>query len=407
MNDFEDFLTQNSEECLSVFEATQRIKFILETELPPLQIEGEISNFLHHNSGHMYFSIKDKKAQMPCVMWAGRNSTLRFKPVDGLKVRVEGRVTVYERRGAYQFDVMTMKPAGIGPLQEAFEKLKIQLDAEGLFDESRKKTIPLFPARIGIITSETGAAIRDIISVIQRRWPATELVLRPALVQGETAATDIVAAIDEFNTLGDTDVLIVGRGGGSLEDLWAFNEEIVARAIYNSKIPVVSAVGHQIDYTIADFVADLRAPTPSVAGELVVPESGEIKEQIASLLTRIFRQTESTVFQARQQLTTIVKSYGFRQPFELLKQSRQTVDELQYRIQNLAGIKLEKEKNRVEALAKQLKSLSHQSILNRGFSIVRDEKTEAIIRDSQTLKLEQEINIQFARGTSRAKISDK
>ena len=305
MDDFEDYLEPQTPECLTVFEATRRIKFLLETELLPMQVEGEISNFLHHNSGHMYFSIKDAKAQMPCVMWSGRNSTLPFKPADGMKVRVDGRITVYERRGAYQLDVMTMQPAGIGPLQEAFERLKARLAAEGLFEESRKKRIPVYPARIGIVTSETGAAVRDIISVIRRRWPVAELILRPALVQGATASADIAAAIEELNSFGSIEVMIVGRGGGSLEDLWAFNEEIVARAIAASAVPVISAVGHQIDFTIADFVADLRAPTPSVAGELVVPDMLEFGEQIAGLLQRAFRQVESNIYHGRQQLHAI------------------------------------------------------------------------------------------------------
>ncbi len=405
MDDFEDFLTPQSPVYLTVFEATQQIKFLLETELSSMQIEGEISNFLHHSSGHMYFSIKDAKAQMPCVMWAGRNSTLAFKPADGMKVRLEGRITVYERRGAYQLDVISMQPVGIGPLQQAFERLKAKLDAEGLFDDSCKKTIPDYAGRIGIVTSETGAAVRDIISVIRRRWPAAQLILRPALVQGETAAADIACAIEEFNAFGEIDVLIVGRGGGSLEDLWAFNEEIVARAIAVSQIPIISAVGHQIDFTIADFVADLRAPTPSVAAELAVPDQTEFNEQIRTLLCRAFQQVESKVYYARQQFAALLRSYGLRMPLDGLIQARQTLDELQSRMQASMDNKIEFEKQRLNSLTKQLDSLSHRSILRRGFSIVRDKSSQAIVREAAVLHVDQIVDIEHAQGCSEAKIN--
>lgn len=405
MNEFEDFLLPQAPQCVTVFEATQRIKLLLENELLPMQIEGEISNFLHHNSGHMYFSIKDSRAQMPCVMWSGRNSTLPFKPADGLKVRVEGRITVYERRGAYQLDVMTMQPAGIGPLQEAFERLKAKLDREGLFDDSRKKPIPNFPLRIGIVTSETGAAIRDIISVIQRRWPIAELILRPALVQGVAAAADIAAAIEEFNDLGTTDVLIVGRGGGSLEDLWAFNEEIVARAIAASEIPVISAVGHQVDFTISDFVADLRAPTPSVAGELVVPDKREFADQINGLLQRIFRHAESKVYHSRQQFKAMMRSYGLRRPYEILIQARQTLDEFQLRLESLAENRIDQDKKQIQSLANQLNALSHESILQRGFSIIRDKQSQKLIRSTSDLQPEQNVSLEHADGRSEARIN--
>lgn len=268
MNLFDDDAFAGEDEqsqTLSVTDATRMIKTLLETTLPMMWIEGEISNFTHHSSGHMYFSLKDPTSQISCVMWKGRNRSMHFRPQDGMKVLVNGRVTVYERRGNYQLDVWQMLPGGVGALQQAFEQLKIRLSEEGLFDEKYKRPLPKYPRRIGIVTSPTGAAIRDLHSVLSRRWPSAELILRPALVQGTGAAEDIARAIEEFNEYGEVDVLIVGRGGGSLEDLWAFNEEVVARAIFHSKLPIISAVGHEIDFTIADFVADLRAATPSAA----------------------------------------------------------------------------------------------------------------------------------------------
>ncbi|MCA9734521.1 MAG: exodeoxyribonuclease VII large subunit [Deferribacteres bacterium] len=405
MNDFEDYLIDGTYECLTVSDATQRIKSLLETELLPMEIEGEISNFLHHNSGHMYFSIKDAKAQMPCVMWSGRNVSLRFKPSDGLKVRVQGRITVYERRGAYQLEVYSMRPSGVGPLQEAFERLKQELNEQGLFDEAHKLPIPAIPSKIGIVTSETGAAIRDIVSVIRRRWPVAELILRPTLVQGETAAQDIAEAIAEFNEFGDVDVLIVGRGGGSLEDLWAFNEEIVARAIYKSMIPVVSAVGHQIDFTISDFVADLRAPTPSAAGELVVPDAFEVRNQMHNFLQHALRQVESRIRQGRQRLDGLIKSYGLRKPFDELKQLRQTLDEMQMHLAFLVKTKIIIERQNVVSFSRQLDSLNHKNILKRGFSIVRDKASKNIIKTTDQLLLDQEIEIKFAHGSGESKIT--
>ncbi|MFQ5772424.1 MAG: exodeoxyribonuclease VII large subunit, partial [bacterium] len=271
---FEDLFVE--EKHYSVSELTRQIKFLLESSFPEIWVQGEISNFTHHSSGHMYFSLKDENAQISCVMWRSRNQHLFFTPQDGMKVILDARITVYEKRGAYQLDVLQMQPAGVGELQLAFEQLKNRLREEGLFSEEFKKPIPLYPERIGIVTSPTGAAVQDLISVLQRRFPGIEIIINAARVQGEGAATEIARAIDDFNDYGKVDVLIVGRGGGSLEDLWAFNEEVVARAVFRSKIPIISAVGHEVDFTICDFVADLRAPTPSAAAELAVRHRDEL-----------------------------------------------------------------------------------------------------------------------------------
>ncbi len=260
-------------QVLSVSDITRQIKNSLELRFPRVWIQGEISNFKRHTSGHLYFTLKDEGAQISATMWRSRAGTLLFGPEDGMKVIARGGITVYPPRGSYQIDVDQLTPLGVGELQIAFERLKQKLVAEGLFDEGRKRPLPELPSRIGIITSETGAALHDIRTVLNRRFPAIEVLLIPVRVQGPGAAEEIASAVKDMNRYGKIDVMIVGRGGGSLEDLWAFNEEIVARAIYASEIPVVSAVGHEIDFTIADFVADLRAPTPSAAAEMVVPGS--------------------------------------------------------------------------------------------------------------------------------------
>jgi len=260
------------EKIYTVSELTREIKQVLETGFPCLWVEGEISNFKRHSSGHLYFTLKDENSQIRCAMWRYRANDLIFRPEDGMKVLVQGNLQVYEPGGYYQIIVQQVQPAGVGELQLAFEQLKKKLYAEGLFDEAHKKPIPIFPERIGVITSPTGAAIRDIISVITRRFPIAQIILAPVRVQGPGAKEEIVQAIQDFNEFGEVDVLIVGRGGGSLEDLWAFNEEVVARAIFTSKIPIISAVGHEIDFSISDFVADRRAPTPSAAAEMAVPD---------------------------------------------------------------------------------------------------------------------------------------
>ncbi|HDL78351.1 MAG TPA: exodeoxyribonuclease VII large subunit, partial [Bacteroidetes bacterium] len=279
----------------TISEITRKIKRLLENAIPSIWLEGEISNFKRHSSGHIYFVLKDENSQISCVMWRGRNNGLYFTPQDGMKIQARGNVTVYEKRGNYQFEVLQMQPAGLGELQMALEQLKQSLKAEGLFDEQHKKKIPQYPEKIGIVTSPTGAAIRDLVSVVQRRFPSVQLILNPVRVQGAEAAGEIARAIDEFNAYGDVDVLIVGRGGGSLEDLWAFNEEVVARAIFRSKIPVISAVGHEIDFGISDFVADLRAPTPSAAAELVVRNREELLHTIQYLAQKMFGRITANV----------------------------------------------------------------------------------------------------------------
>lgn len=354
---------------LSVSELTREIKYLLETSFPTVWLQGEVSNFVHHSSGHMYFSVKDNDAQIACVMWRSRNIALSFAPRDGMTVLMQGQVRVYEKRGNYQFDIIRMIPAGVGALQMAFEQLKARLQAEGLFDADHKRPIPPFAHSVGIVTSPTGAAIRDIVQIIRRRMPSTEIILRPALVQGEGAAEDIVNAILEFNVYGGVQVLIVGRGGGSLEDLQAFNDERVARAIYNSAIPVVSAVGHEIDFTIADFVADLRAPTPSAAAELVTPQRQVLLDNLQDLADRCRTALIRMCQYYRERLHHLQSHYGLRRPGDLVLQKRQRLDELAHLMQLAMQNRLQSERQRVQHLQQMLSSLGPNSVLKRGYAL--------------------------------------
>lgn len=382
----------------SISEITRKIKLLLENAIPTVWLEGEISNFKRHSSGHMYFVLKDENSQISCVMWRGRNSGLYFTPQDGMKVQARGNVTVYEKRGNYQFEVLQMQPAGIGELQMAFEQLKQKLKGEGLFDEKHKKKIPLYPEKIGIVTSPTGAAIRDLVSVIRRRFPSVQLILNPVRVQGEAAAEEIARAIEEFNEYGDVDVLIVGRGGGSLEDLWPFNEEVVARAIFRSEIPVISAVGHEIDFGISDFVADLRAPTPSAAAELVVRNREELLQAIQHLVQKMFRRIYTQMNAYKEKVNYLKNSYALRRPLDVIKQYFQRVDELSKTLETNYLHRIEMRRGQVESLQKQLVSLNPKAILKRGYSICFREETGEIVRESLQLSEEDGLHIQFYKG---------
>lgn len=380
----------------SVTEFTRRIKSLLESEMPPVWLHGEISNFVRHSSGHLYFSLKDESAQIACVMWRSRASSLLVTPSDGMQVLLLGQVTVYEKRGVYQIDAVKIIPAGVGQLQLALEKLKARLAAEGLFDQAHKKPLPPWPQRIGIVTSPTGAAVRDLVQIAQRRMPSIGLVLRPALVQGEGAAADIAAAIGEFNDWGQVDVIIVGRGGGSLEDLWAFNEEVVARAIHASRIPVVSAVGHEIDVTIADFVADLRAPTPSAAAELVVPDAGALHRRLAELARILLHTTRRRLALDRLRLQGLRTRHGLRRPLDLIRQRRQRLDELDHLRLIALTSRLQRERSRAEALAQRCRDLAPGTVLQRGFALVWRPGESQFIRSAAGLAAGDELCIQLA-----------
>ncbi|EIJ78813.1 exodeoxyribonuclease VII large subunit [Bacillus methanolicus PB1] len=322
-------------------------KFDADPHLQDVLVKGEISNFKQHSSGHMYFTLKDDKARILAVMFTSYNRYMKFTPENGMKVLIRGDITVYEPSGQYQIYVKDMQPDGIGELYLAFEQLKEKLEKEGLFDPDVKKSIPKFPEIVGVITSPTGAAIRDILTTIKRRFPIAKILIFPALVQGEQAGRSISKAIELANERADIDVLIVGRGGGSIEELWAFNEEIVARAIFVSKIPIISAVGHETDYTIADFVADLRAPTPTAAAELAVPHIDELTERIMNRKSRLLRAIKEKIGIHKEQLTRIQKSYAFKYPQKLYEQKLEQLDKLTEQLmkgaRNIFGLKAEQQ----------------------------------------------------------------
>jgi exodeoxyribonuclease VII large subunit len=359
----------------SVSEITRQIKLLLEDSFPALWVEGEVSNYKPHHSGHMYFTLKDANAQISCVMWRSRASTLNLDIRDGLKIRVYGTVRLYEKSGRYQLDLIRIESAGLGELQLKFEQLKQKLDSEGLFDAQFKKELPRFPQIIGIITSPTGAAIQDILSIAKRRSPSTKIVLLGVKVQGEGAAREIENAIGVFNSLYPVDVLIVGRGGGSLEDLWPFNEEVVARAIFKSKIPVVSAVGHEIDYTISDFVADLRAPTPSAAVEILLPSEDDLRQWLLEVQRKQQGIIRDQLARLRTQILNIKNSYSFRRPKDVLQRYILHIEEITQRIFLAMKSNVDKNKILIENFRNQLQALNPYNVLNRGYSMVfKDDK---------------------------------
>ena len=380
---------------LSVTELTRRIKEQLEGRFPAVWVEGEISNFTRAASGHAYFTIKDADAALAAVMFRNVAGRLPFAPADGMQVLASGPVSVYEKRGQYQLIVTQLLPKGLGALQLAFERLKQKLAQEGLFDAARKKPLPVLPQRIGLVTSPTGAAIRDFLNIIGRRYPNVHLLIHPVRVQGIGAAEEIAAAVDDFNARRLVDVVIVLRGGGSLEDLWAFNEEVVARALARSAIPTISAVGHEVDFTISDFVADLRAPTPSAAAELVVRAKADYVADLRDFQKRLDKDLRLWLSEARRRLATC----RLRHPADLVRQSQQRVDDLADRLRRASGVALEQQRARLAAarlrtptsllqqtrhrLAQagtRLELLSPRGTLARGYSITRRQDTGAVVR---------------------------
>ena len=355
-------------QVLSVTDLTRRIKDLLEDKFPSVWVEGEISNFRSPTSGHMYFTLKDANAQLAVVLFRGVAAKVGFPLKDGLQVIASGDISVYEKSGQYQLVARRLLPKGLGALQLAFEELKQRLAKEGLFDPARKKPIPALPQRIGLVTSPSGAAIRDFLNVIGRRFPNVRIIINPVRVQGEGAAQEIAAAVDEFNALHASgrlplDVLIVTRGGGSLEDLWAFNEEVVARALARSTIPTISAVGHEIDFTISDFVADLRAPTPSAAAELVVKAKEEFALHISQFQSRLQKDLRLRLAEARQHFSDLAASYVFRRPTEIIRQYQQQVDDYGHRLTRATAATFDAHHAQLETASEKFKLLSPESLL--------------------------------------------
>lgn len=387
--------------AISVSELTSQLKNVIEENFNQVKIIGEISNFKAHVSGHWYFTLKDSSAQISCTMWRGINNYVFFTPQDGMKVILSGRVTVYPPRGNYQLDVRSMKPAGEGELQKAFEQLKSKLNEEGLFDEKFKKNIPQFPKTIGIVTGSDTAAFKDMLSVAERRYPLVKIIIAPARVQGDGAAEEIVQSINQLNKREDIDIIIVSRGGGSLEDLWAFNEEIVARAIFESNIPVISGVGHEIDFTIADFTADLRAPTPSAAMELATPN----KEEILGFISDFSYTSTNIIFEKfdnfKQYIDQLINSYGFKNLNSLININKQTVDNLLFRIQSLITNFINENKNNLAVLTKSVSSNNIEKILKKGFVIVK--QNNKLIKLKSNLNPKLNFILKFSDGELRIK----
>lgn len=433
---------QASAQVLTVEQLNSRIRHLLEGNLGVIWVQGEISNFKPHSSGHFYFSIKDAKSQISAIMFRGFNSKLKFKPTDGLQVLIRARVTVYEPRGTYQIACEYMEPVGAGALQKQFEQIRDRLKAEGLFDPSRKKQIPVFPARIAVVTSPTGAAIQDILNIMRRRAPAIEIVVVPTLVQGPQCAEHLQKAFLDAASV-NPDVIIIGRGGGSMEDLWGFNDEKLARLIAASKIPVISAVGHEVDFTICDFVADLRAPTPSAAAELVAQSTVELKNRIIQkekmislsmkkilhglmvrsqgfasrltdprrkvlemiqrndeLLSRLVNSVAIRIQQKRQQIK--IFRGRIRDPRQVVQQISQKVNLLSHSMRQAMARRIEQKSMKLRGFMSVLDSLSPLRVVDRGFAIVK--KDSDIIRSVKQLKLNDEVSVQVADGHFQAKV---
>ena len=398
--------TQKEKHIYTVSELTRYIRGLLEDSFPALWVEGEISNCTYHSSGHMYFSLKDAGSVVQCAMFKRSNEKLKFKLKDGMKVISFGKISVYEPRGSYQLIVEEMEPKGIGALQLQFQQLKERLQKEGLFDQAHKVAIPHLPTKVGIITSPTGAAIQDILNIARRRFSNVEIILYPVRVQGEGAKDEIATAIRDFNKLKNIDVMIVGRGGGSLEDLWAFNEEVVARAIYDSEIPVISAVGHEIDYTIADFVADLRAPTPSAAAELVIPKKEDLIAAINTHTTRLRNALTNMVDMFAHRLATLRESYALKQPLKMVEQYEQMIDDLRKDLAIRVDHLVQMRGQDFNVLAQTLEALSPLAILNRGYSITSRVSDGRIVKDAAGLNTGDRVETKLGKGKFTSRVEE-
>ncbi len=376
-------------------------KFDTDDNLRLVYLKGEISNFKNHTSGHLYFSIKDEKSKINAIMFNSSASKLAFTPKEGTKILAIGRISIYEATGNYQIYVEEMVEDGVGNLYLAFEKLKQQLEKEGLFSLEHKKKIPTMPMRIGVVTAPTGAAIKDILSTIKRRFPLCDTYLFPCLVQGNEAAKDIVEKIklaDDYNL----DVIIVGRGGGSIEDLWPFNDEIVARAIYNAKTPIISAVGHEIDYTISDYVSDLRAPTPTGAGELAVPNINDLIVYLNQINIRLNESIRRKVNYNKLILDSIKNSFILKNPIIIYENKKQLIDSYNEKINTIINHKLEMKRMTIDSVIDKLTLLNPLNILKRGYSIVY--LNDKVINSTNKLKVNDELNIQLSHGKLETKI---
>ena len=391
------------QDCYTVSNLNRKIRDLLEYQLIDIWVKGEISNFHHHpSSGHMYFTLKDGGSELRCTMFRMNNSYLKFKPSDGMEVRLFGLVTVYEKRGQVQFKVTNMEPLGLGDLYRAYELLKRSLDEEGLFDDRHKMKIPPYPNKIGIITSGSGSAYQDILNVLSRRNPNIDVLLKSVKVQGNGSAEEIVDAIEIFNNYDDVDLLVIARGGGSIEDLWSFNEEKVARAIFDSSIPIISGIGHETDFTITDFVSDLRAPTPSAAAELAVPQLDDLLSYLAETKNRLIRSVIQLLEQKWQIKDQLQKRASYQQPTKKIERQFVKLNILHDRSVKLIKVRYEKWFQHTEYLSKQLLSLGPKQVLERGYAIPFNQSGE-IIRRADQISIGEGFELKTAKGSLGAK----
>lgn len=390
---------------LSVSQLTDYIKRILTSDpiLYNIKVEGEISNFKAHSSGHLYFTLKDNQTRINCVMFKGNSEKLKVVIENGMKVVVSGHISVYERDGQYQLYASNIEEKGIGNLHLAFEQLKIKLEKEGLFDLKHKKTLPKMPKRIGVVTSPTGAVIRDIMTVIKRRFPFVHLLVYPSQVQGQGAADSICRAIENLNKLNNVEVIILARGGGSLEELWAFNEEKVARSIFNSKIPIISAVGHETDFTISDFVADIRANTPSTAAELVLPSYKDSIAYLTLLNKRLNNSITGKVNDSRKKLDYLRNNYYLKYPLNKVYDEKQHLDKIHRDLHKIINNKLSNEKLMLKHKVEKLNTLSPLAVLSRGYSITSTEQNK-VVKSVRDLKENDLINVRYLDGQALCKV---
>ena len=393
---------------LTVTQLNEYIKGKIDSDkaLSSLWIKGEISNFVHHKTGHLYFTVKDEGSLIRSLMFASSASKLPFKPENGMKVIMHGRVASYIRDGIYNFYADSMEPDGVGALYIAYEQLKKKLDAEGLFRPEYKKTLPKIPTRIGVITSPTGAAVRDIINVISRRFPYAKIIVYPALVQGDGAPPQLIAGIRHFNTTDSADVIILGRGGGSIEDLWAFNNEQLAREVFASRIPIISAVGHETDFTICDFVADRRAPTPSAAAELAVPETNELKRKIGNIVGRMATLVTSSISVKQKSLAVLADSKVMRNPIHILDEKKTRLIMDTDRLESAMKLYVTGKRSVLEKSASKLEALNPLSVLMRGFSAVFKDDGK-LVKSTEDVSVGEALSLRTSDGTVYTTVTDK
>lgn len=394
-----------NDKYLTVTAVTKYIKYKIDTDdnLKCIFIKGEISNCKYHSTGHIYFSIKDENSILNAIMFSTNAKKLTFTPNDGMKVLITGRISVYEAAGRYQIYVEEMIEDGVGNLYAEFEKLKKKLETKGLFDSNHKKSIPKMPSKIGVITASTGAAIRDIVSTIKRRFPICEIYLFPSLVQGENASKDLVNKLLQADNYG-VDVIIIGRGGGSIEDLWAFNDEELANTIYNAKTPIISAVGHEVDFTICDFVSDLRAPTPTGAAELAVPNMSDIMINLEHLKIRLNESLNKKIDYNKLLLNNLKNSFVLKNPMLLYENKKQNIDLYFEKLNNMMNYRLEKTNTKFSNLINKLELLNPLSVLNKGYSVTY--KDDKVIKDASKLKKNDSVTIRLYNGLFEAKVEE-